>query len=250
MKKNYQLTIKYDGTNYYGWNPQNNYPTILQTLSKALGQFYLHDAKIYGSGRTDRQVHALGQVASCHLDIAYSRGRLKKLWNNHLPPQIQIIKIKVVANDFHARYSAVSKTYQYQIVKPGLNDVFNCNYYYIYDFTKLNFALIKKGSLFFAQKHNFLSFSSLTIKEQKIKKDFMRQIYDVKIKQSQNKLIFTITGNGFLKHMVRKIIGTLIALGEEKISFDQLQVMINQKDPQSVAFKAPPCGLYLKKVNY
>ena len=250
MTKNYQLTIRYDGTNFYGWNPQINHPTILQTLSDALSQFYSHPTKIYGSGRTDRHVHALAQIASCHLNIAYDPTRLKSLWNNHLPPQIKITKIKIVANDFHARYHAVAKTYQYQIIKPGLNDVFNHNYYYIYDFSNLNFQLIKLGSNFLVNKHNFLSFSSLTIKEQKNIKNFIRQIYDIKISQSTNKLIFTITGNGFLKHMVRKIIGTLIALGEGKITLKQLKLMVKQKNPQSVPFKAPPCGLYLKKVNY
>ncbi len=247
--KNYKLTIRYDGSNFYGWNPQTNYPSILKSLSSSLQSFYNKPCKIYGSGRTDRGVHALNQVASCHLDIDFSILLLKKMWNKHLPKAIRIIDIKMVNKDFHARYSALSKTYKYQIILPSKNDAFNQNYYYIYDFSNWDFKLLQKGIDFFCQKNNFLSFSSLSLKEQK-DKDFIREIIIFSLTKSSNKITFLIEGNGFLKHMVRKIIGTLIALGEKKINLIDLEAILKAKNPRVAKFKVPPQGLYLKKVKY
>ena len=241
---NYLLTICYDGTNYNGWQIQPNQKTVQGELELALKQIFKIEIKTTASGRTDTGVSALGQTVNFVSDVKFGEYSLKGYLNTILPDDIRVQNVKIVNENFNARFSAKKKTYAYnfyvsKISKPYL-DKFATRVPYNLDFEKLETEL---KSLI--GEHDFTSLSS--VDTQTISK--VREIYDVTLIKNGEVFTVSFTGSGFLKNMIRVIMGTAfdIARGKIKLSFNEI---LDKKDRKFGGKTAGAVGLVLVSVDY
>ncbi len=244
MKFKYLLTIKYDGSKFYGWNKQPNLVTIHSSIENALVNVFNEKVKIISSGRTDRYVHAKRQIFS--IEENYDKNKIKKIkFCLNKIEGIKIIKIEKVLKKFHPRFDSISKTYLYKIqVNKNTAKEKNKNYEFQY-FYKYNLKLLINDSKKFIGKKNFASFSS-----KQNYNSYEREIFDIKIYKRFSYIYIEVTGNGFMRYMVRNIVGSLLAKNRNKYTEEQFNdLFLNPKRGKS-HFKAPGSGLYLKKVNY
>lgn len=245
-EKNIKLVIAYDGTGYFGWQRQINRPTIQGTIEEKIEIMIGKHVSLIASGRTDAGVHALHQVANFRVSSAITPDVFLKSLNSLLPDSIIIKEAEYVPLDFHARYNAKSKVYEYRIYNKKLQSPFLRNYAWhisrLLDLKAMEECLeIIKGA------HDFSSFSSTG--DAKI--DPVRTIIQAKLRiQKDNLLRFNFEANGFLRHMVRNIMGAIVKVGLGEISVDSFCEILKSRDRQKVGVKAPPGGLYLKDVRY
>lgn len=240
----FMATLAYDGANYYGFERQNELPTIELALNNAFYNWLKENVKIVGSGRTDRFVHALGQVIHFDLTKDINPLAIKKALNSFLPNDIKVLDVKKVDMSFHARFSAIKKEYHYVINTKDL-DVFKERYAtYCYN---LDLKAMKEAMSYLLGKHNFRSFSSIHTNSLK---DFNREIYNIDILEEKHLIIFKFIGNGFLKYQVRRMMGLLIEIGKGKYKANYINNILNKEDPRACQFIAPGKGLYLYKVYY
>lgn len=239
----YLIKFSYDGTLYSGYQKQNDKPSIQEEIEDSLSKIYNEKIKIYSSGRTDAKVHALCQIA--HYD-ASKKMDLKKLvysLNSLTNDDIYIKSIEKVSDNFHARYDVISKEYIYKI-NIGKYNPLSRNYVYQYN-KDLDIESMRKAINLFLGKHDFKSFSTDTLD-----KDTIREIYEVKITKNKNIITISFIGNGFLRYMVRNMVGLLIEIGEGKRCIDSVTEILKAKDRKKSGIKAPGMGLYLKCVKY
>lgn len=245
MVCNYKIIIEYDGAHFHGFQKQKNAPrTIQDELEAALK--IINDDKVVsvnGSGRTDAQVHALNQVCTFALDMELDEDKLRYRLNNLLPEDIYVKEVVKVANDFHARYHAVSKNYQYRL-NMGVYNVFERNYVYQYN-KPLDIEAMQKASEAFIGKKDFRSFSSATSKQ-----DTIKEVFKIDFKVENDLLIVDFYGSGFLRYMVRKMMVALIDAGQNKLDAAQILEILNQKNINFYSKVARPEGLYLVAVLY
>ena len=239
----YLAIVQYDGTSFMGWQIQSNARTIQEEIEKVLSKVLNTPTKIFGSGRTDARVHSIGQTFHFDSKEIDDLGKFTYSINSLLPEDIYIVSIKKVADDFHARFSAKDKTYLY-ILNTGRYDVFNRNYTNQY-LRELDIKAIKEASKLFLGEHNFKNFTS----KEEDKDNYIRTINSFDVVMNGDAISFYINGNGFMRYMVRMIIGTLIEVGLGKLSLEEVKQYLNDKDNQ-VPYKASPEGLFLYKVNY
>ena len=239
----FKITIQYDGTNYFGWQMQSEKRTIQKEIETALAP--LNDEKrviITGAGRTDTGVHALGQVAHFNLDTNLKTTELLKAINARLPSDIRIIDLKQTNDEFHARFSAKRRYYRYQCFL-GDNLLFKNQSWFTGEIEQSKLDI-------FANKitgtHDFLSFSKLN----KQQENTLCSIYLSKWFKTENMLIFNVCGNRFLHHMVRYLVGTMVAGVQNKISIDYFEELLNNPHKNVKIFKAPPEGLILIGIDY
>lgn len=242
----YFIRISYDGTNYHGWQYQKNAHSIQQMLERAFSLILKEEVKLTGCGRTDAGVHAREFYA--HFDFSKtldSKVRKKLVFNlnGYLPQDIAISALLPVQVSANARYSAISRTYQYIITT--VKDPFLQGYAY-YIFGDLDPELMNRGARFLLNTHDFTSFSKVNTQT----KTNLCRITEVHWDRVGDQLIFTIKANRFLRNMVRAIVGTLIELGRGKIDMKDLQRIIDGKDRSLAGDSVPACGLYLVKVEY
>lgn len=239
----YLLTFSYDGTNYSGYQKQNGKKTIQSEIENVLSKINNQKIIISASGRTDAKVHALNQKA--HFDVLkkLNLDKLKHSMNSLLPDDIYIKKIKKVGNNFHARYNVIEKEYVYKI-NIGEYNPLEKNYVFQYNH-ELNINDMIKGLELFIGTHDFKSFSTDTLD-----KDTVRTIYDAKLKLRKNIIEISFKGNGFLRYMVRNMVGILIEVGEGKRNYLDIKRVLECKDRREAGIKALPNGLYLKNVKY
>ncbi|WP_139365019.1 tRNA pseudouridine(38-40) synthase TruA [Litchfieldia alkalitelluris] len=240
-----KCTISYDGTHFNGYQIQPNKRTVQETIEQVLTQMHKSPVRITGSGRTDAKVHAMGQVITFDTTLDIPSVRWKKALNTLLPDDIAIIHVEQVTEDFHARFSVVKKEYRYKISRTVEKDVFSRHYLYHYpyqlDLEMINFAMnLIKGT------HDFTSFCSAKTDV----KDKVRTIYEAGIIENEDELIFRFVGNGFLYNMVRILVGTLLEVGQKRISLEQIEQMLEVHDRSLAGKTAPGHGLYLWKVDY
>lgn len=235
--------ISYKGTSFYGFQIQKNEKlrSIQKEFEDVLNKIFHEDIKISASGRTDKGVHALGQVI--HFDIAQEMSlyRLRYSLNCLLPKDIHVISLEKVDEEFHSRYLAKSKTYRYIVSlkepSPFLID-------FVYTVKKpLDIDLMKEGMKLFLGEHDFHNFCTND-------EDFVRKIYSFDVEEKDGLFIFNIKGNGFRRYMVRMIMGTIIELGLKKITLKDVDELINTEQMCRVRYKAPAEGLYLVAVDY
>jgi len=241
--RNIKLTIEYDGTNYYGWQSQKNLKTIQETIQNALKKILQHDIKLNGAGRTDRGVHALAQIANFKTHSAIGLSKLKKALNSLLPADIVVKKIKEVNFAFHSRFSSKSKVYQYIILNQKYPSAFLKDKVYFYPYP-LDLQLMKKAARFLKGKHDFRSFQIAD----KVKRNSIRTIKDIRIQKKKNIIYINIEADGFLRGMARSIVGTLIEIGRGKPL--DIKKILKAKNRKTAGPTAPACGLYLVKVSY
>ncbi len=242
---NIKLTISYDGTLFYGFQIQPNKRTIEQELLNALNKLTNDVNKLIGSGRTDRGVHARKQIINFHTASRIPINKWPIALNSILPADIQVLDAQVVADDFHARYNVLKKTYRYYLTTSPFPDIFQRNYTYAHPI-ELNWDRMQAGCQYLIGTHDFSSFSASNTEV----KNKVRTIYQCQIEPENGRYYFEITGNGFLYNMVRIIIGTLILLGEEKINEKELAQIIEARDRTKAGKTVPAHGLFLWDVVY
>lgn len=239
----YLIELSFLGTNYYGWQKQLVQPTVQAELNKSLSIFFRENISTVGCGRTDTGVHAICFYAHFELDSAIddSKDAIYHL-NAILPPDIAIKNINLVPDDFHARYSAISRTYTYLITK-NKNPILMDRAWF-YDKT-INTQLIKDNLSTLIGIHDFSAFA----KKMPIN-NYNCNIYNAKIMEHKDYIIFSITANRFLRQMVRSIIGVLISIGTNVAEENLLNELLLHKDRSKIKIIAPPQGLYLTRVTY
>ena len=237
--------VQYDGTNFVGWQIQPEGRSVQEEIEKVISRILDTPTKIYGSGRTDAGVHAFAQTF--HFDTNKENvdlGKLRYSFNALLPLDIHIISLEVVEDNFHARYDVVSKTYLYSL-SLGEYDVFTRRYSTQLP-RELNVEAMKKAAHLFIGEHCFKNFTSKEVD----KKDFVRTVYEFEITQVENTILFRINGTGFMKYMVRMIVGTLIEVGLNKMNEDDISALLDSKIRTITPYKAPAEGLFLMNVEY
>lgn len=238
-----KMTFAYDGHNFQGFQKQSSGRSIQSEIEAVLSRLFDQTTLIFASGRTDIGVHALGQVAHFDMEKNFDLERLRFSMNRLLPNDIHINRLEVVSSDFHARTQAHHKTYRYLINMGEANPFFE-NYRYEIK-RKLDVEKIKECLHLFLGEHRFHNF---TIKEED-QQDFVRKIYNFDLRTEGDVLTFTITGSGFMRHMIRMMIGVLVAIGLGKETRDYIVNNLTAVR-YPVNYKVPGCGLYLVEVNY
>jgi tRNA pseudouridine38-40 synthase len=244
--RNIKLLIEYDGTNYLGWQVQPKGPTIQGILEEKLGLLTGEKIRLFGSGRTDSGVHAICQVAHFKTENSMDTHRMQRALNSLLPPDIVIQKMEEVEESFHARKHSKSKVYEYRILNRNLRSVFHRAYVWHIP-QKLDFKEMGKATQYLIGEHDFSSFRSVGSPT----RTTVRKVIRAEWKRGRSGLVrFEIEANGFLKQMVRAIIGTLVEVGKGKISAGEFRKIFESKDRKKAGPTAPAHGLFLKEVKY
>jgi tRNA pseudouridine38-40 synthase len=242
--RNIKLIIQYDGTNYCGWQIQRNGTTIQGLLVKFLNRLEGGSVTLHGAGRTDAGVHALDQVANFFLEKDLGCGQLKRAINANLPPDIRVISAEEVAPDFHARYSARHKTYRYQIATGDQVSPFEYRYLYHYPY-RLDLDSMRRAARSLVGTHDFIALATASDMESTI-----RTLTEVKLEEQSDRIVIEVSGNGFLRYMVRTIAGTLIEVGRGKILAEDMESILLGRDRARAGPTAPAHGLTLLRVEY
>lgn len=240
----YLIKFSYDGSNFFGYQKQKNRRTIQGELERVLCIIAKKNVFVSASGRTDALVHAYEQCAHFDLENIIEPNCLKKGMNSLLPDDIYIKEVSFVHKNFHARFDVVKKEYCYKINMGEFNPI-ERNYIYQLNHS-LNLDKINESLKFFKGEHNFKSFTKSTNEID----NYVRIIYDILIDVSNDIVTITFIGNGFLRYMVRNIVGTLIFIGEGKIEPNCVKTILEYEDRKKAYKTAPANGLYLKKVYY
>jgi len=243
--KNIKLTIEYDGTSFCGWQNQPRGRTVQNEIEKALSILLKKKVKIYGAGRTDSGVHALGQVANFKEKIAIPTGKIPLALNGLLPEDIVIKSAEEMDPSFHARYSAVGKKYIYKINNTKFRKPLLRNYAYLVPY-ELDLEKMITASKYFIGEHDFKGFmaSGSSVK------NTVRTIYSFDVCMIDNMIIIETRGNGFLYNMVRIMVGTLVDVGRNKIKAHELPLIIGSGIREKAKHTAKAQGLYLAEVYY
>ena len=257
---NYKIILEYDGSRYNGWQRQGNTDNTIQgKLEEILSRYFGQAIEVHGSGRTDAGVHALGQVANFKVsnpelllkDENLHCEKLTAALNSYLPEDIRIIRTYVADDRFHARLNAKAKTYRYKLCLSSKRSVFERKYCAMLPETgaHLDIDIMRAASQAFLGEHDFVGFS-----DTKTKKSTVRRVDSISFSQEtiDNAYYLTIdfTGNGFLYHTVRLMMGTLIQIGLGNCSPSIIKDILETKDRKKVPYMAPAEGLFLVKVEY
>ena len=241
----YVMSFSYDGSCFYGYEKQPKLKTVEGSIEDILTTVNNNKkVSIQASGRTDKGVHAIEQVAHFDLDVNINLYGLKKLLNKRLNGEIYINNIDIVNDNFHARYDCIEKTYVYYI-NIGNYDVFKRNYIYQYN-KELDILKMEDAINCFLGKHDFRSFC----KEEKKRENCIRNISSVSLDIDNDLIIIRFTGDGFLRKMVRNMVGILIEVGCGKKNKMDILDLLNSCGLKKCPKGVPGCGLYLEKVKY
>lgn len=246
MRKNFKLIIEYDGSSYHGWQRQKNRKTIQGEIEKAIMTITGKKIALTGSGRTDAGVHAFGQVANFYCDTEISPEVFQRGLNSLMPKDIIIKECNTVNEKFHARYDAKAKTYQYRILNRTTPAAI-CRQYAWFIKKKLDLDAMQSAILHIIGINDFKAFEGAGSPRSSTK----RRVINADLQQKKKKyLIFEIEADGFLRFMVRNIVGTLLDVGLCKITPDDFKKILLSKDRNLAGATAPPHGLFLMNVKY
>ncbi|HUT33253.1 MAG TPA: tRNA pseudouridine(38-40) synthase TruA [Planctomycetota bacterium] len=244
LRRNLKLTVEYDGTNYHGWQRQANAPSVQQALEEGISRVVGHAATLYGSGRTDAGVHALGQVANFHTSTAIPAERLPHAINAHVADDIAVLRAEDVAADFHARYSAKRKTYRYRIVCRPVRPAVGAAFVH-WQRQPLDVAAMRRAAALFLGEHDFAAFESHSEGEGSV-----RTISRSDLEEAGERLDYYVAANGFLYNMVRAMVGTLLEIGSGRRPPDDVARLLASRDRSLAGRTAPAKGLCLMAVEY
>ena len=266
----WKLTLAYDGTEFRGWQVQPGERTIQGDLQAALGRVTGESPLPQGSGRTDAGVHALGQVASFALAAPIPAENLQRALNRTLPPSIRILEARAVPNVFHARHSAVAKTYEYRVFQGTICPPTLARYVYACSWP-MDVAALQTSARLIEGEHDFLSFAAtdpdLTTRnlESSSERDMetkvlpaplttIRTIYSSGWEERRTEagalLVYRVRGSGFLHHMVRNLVGTMLEVGRSKLRASQIPEILAARSRDAAGPTAPARGLFLVSVEY
>lgn len=243
---NYKLLVQYDGTDFHGWQIQEGHRTVQGELTHALSLIEGRSVHVHGSGRTDAGVHAEGQVASVEIQREIVATKLRAAINGNIGRDVRVLSCEAVANDFHARYSALEKTYVYRIVNGPVISPFWWRYAH-HDARELDRERMKAVGELFCGEHDWTAFSAA----QSDVEDRVRTVTRVEISERPDSLIeIRVSANGFLRYMVRAMAGTLMAVGRGELDRDAVAEAFQTRVRPTAAVTAPACGLTLVSVRY
>ena len=246
MLNNFKLTIEYDGTEYQGWQSQKNGRTIQEVIENAINIMTGKKVSLTGSGRTDAGVHALGQTANFHCNTELGPETFQKGLNSLVPDDIVIKECKEVDEKFHARYDVKSKIYEYRILNCKTPAAIGRQYAWFIR-KKLDLNAMESAVSHIIGEHDFKAFEGTGSP----RLHTTRNVMNAKIEQKNtNCLYFEIEADGFLRFMVRNIVGTLVDVGLDKITPDDFKQILISKDRNKAGATAPPHGLFLMHVKY
>lgn len=243
MAQNYKLVLSFDGTDFHGWQRQPNRRTVQGVVEDSLAKIAQKKIHVIGAGRTDAGVHAQGQVAHFRANLQIKEEELLRALNAILPDEARVISVEKVHPDFHARKMALSKTYQYRIFNSPSISPFLIRYVYHWS-SPLQLEWMEKAALLFVREADFSGFSSNRFLQP------VRKVQKSQIKKNGPVIIYTIEANGFLRYMVRTIVGTLLEIGKGKMAPERIEEIFKKKNRFLAGPTAPAKGLCLMKVNY
>mgnify|MGYP005709268541 FL=1 len=238
----YFIDISYDGSNYHGWQIQPNADTVQHQINLAFSTILNEEINVLGAGRTDTGVHAKKMIAHFDTNQTIDFVKFKYRINGFLKNDISLNDIYKVKEDAHARFSAISRTYEYRVSRN--KNPFSVNSYFL--LRDLDFQSMKKACKFLHGSHDYTSFAKLH------SENYTNncEVFIANWKEDENLLIFTIKANRFLRNMVRAIVGTLIEIGEGKISFSDIETILMSKDRAKAGYSVPANGLSLIDIEY
>jgi tRNA pseudouridine38-40 synthase len=243
-----RITVSYDGTGFHGWQVQPGLPTIQRELQQAIAEIEGRTIEVAGSGRTDAGVHALAQVAAFSIENPIPVDNLRRAMNRLLPRSIRVTSVEETDAEFHPRFAAKAKTYQYRIwraeVCPPMQRLYVCHHPY-----PLDEARMSEYAPLFEGEHDFSAFAASDEKDA-LGATKVRRIFASSVWREDDELIYQVRGSGFLKHMVRMIAGTLIEVGKGNLDRDAL---LERLRPGFAGKSGPAmraCGLRLVSVEY
>lgn len=239
----YFIKLAYKGTNYHGWQSQPNASSVQETLGKAVSVVLNSKVNLMGAGRTDTGVHAKEMYAHFDFEKPFETESIVHKLNSYLPKDIVVYAIIPVQDDAHARFDATKRTYEYHI--NSFKDAFlQDDSWYFHQ--KLDLELMNAAAKLLFNYTDFQCFSKVNTDVN----TFDCTIFEANWKNADNKLIFTISANRFLRNMVRAIVGTLVNVGMRKITLYDFEAIIRSKNRDKAGFSVPAHGLYLTKIEY
>ncbi|HEY6359531.1 MAG TPA: tRNA pseudouridine(38-40) synthase TruA [Vicinamibacterales bacterium] len=243
-----KITLAYDGTRFVGWQRQAEGESIQGALEEALARFEGAAVTVHGAGRTDAGVHALGQVASVRLTCGHDVETLTRALNAQLPDDLRVLDIEEAPPDFHARFSARAKTYRYRIRSGGVASPFDRGYVWNLP-ERLDVDAMRRAAQVLIGRHDFAAFQSAgtTIPDSGAS---FRTIDRSDVRNEGDLVLYEVTGDGFLRHMVRAIVGTLVEVGRGWRPADNIAVLLAGGARAQAGATAPPHGLFLVRVDY
>ncbi|KPK33551.1 MAG: hypothetical protein AMS24_00730 [Chlamydiae bacterium SM23_39] len=241
----YKLKIAYDGSSYHGWQIQKQKPSIQGEIQKALYLLLKENISVIGAGRTDAKAHALCQVAHFFLKKNLDLTKTLSSLNGILPKDIRILNIEKALSSFHARFSSLSKTYNYYISTSIFSYLFKKKYTHFIK-QNLNLSLMRKGAKLLLGTHDFSSFANKNSNNI----NPLKTLTKLNITKKNSIICFELTADGFLYKMVRNIVGTLVDLGRKKITIKDLDYILKAKDRKKASNPLPAHALFLINVEY
>ncbi|MGB0064253.1 MAG: tRNA pseudouridine synthase A [Terracidiphilus sp.] len=266
----WKLTLAYDGTDFQGWQVQPGLPTIQGELQAALGRITGESPLPQGSGRTDAGVHALAQVASFALRAPIPAKNLQRALNRTLPPSIRIFEARTVRSTFHARHSAVAKTYEYRIFRGEICPPFLTRYVYACPWN-LEFDRLQAAARIFEGEQDFRSFAAsdpdqaergresapeeaeagamLRIAPLSMVRTIFSSVWELQACDGGALIVYRVRGNGFLHHMVRNLVGTMVEMGRGQFAAEEIPRILKARSRSAAGPTAPARGLFLHSVE-
>jgi tRNA pseudouridine38-40 synthase len=245
-RRNLKLILEYDGTGYRGWQRQKNVPTIQEVLEEALYRLTGEAIRVIGSGRTDAGVHALAQVANFHTASSLPLSAFLKGFNSLLPPDIAVLEVSEAPGDFHARRAARAKTYHYRIFNRPIRSPLNRRYSWWIPYP-LNLEAMQEAAAALLGEHNFQAFQA---SGSSVQNPVRRVLHAAWERTPGDLLVFAITATGFLRGMVRSLVGTMVEIGKGRRTPQDLKEVLETGERRRVGPTAPPQGLFLVEVLY
>lgn len=243
--KNFKVVISYNGVNFNGYQKQKGLRTVQGEVEKVLFKIHDYEVKSFGAGRTDKGVHAFNQVFNFETNNNMNADDFKRAFNSLLPDDIYVKSVEEVSLNFHSRYSSHDKEYHY-LVNVGEYNPLSKDYVLQYN-KNLNLEKMVAASKLFIGEHDFRNFCAS--EEEKVK-DYIRVIESIEIIKDGDMITFKFKGNGFLRYMVRMIVGILLEIGKGRKKEDFILERLDKKELKRSNYKVNACGLYLVNVNY
>ena len=240
-----KLVVAYDGTDYCGFQVQNNGPTIEGELNRVLSELFGEEIRVIGASRTDSGVHAYCNVAVFDTEARMPAEKMIYAINQRLPEDIRVQSSCEVASDFHPRHTDSRKTYEYRIYNTHVQNPMKRRYA-LWNYHNLDVDKMKEAAAYLVGEHDFKSFCSADSQVEST----VRTIYDLSVTQNGEDIVIRVCGNGFLYNMVRIIAGTLLEAGKGKIEPNEMERILNALDRQAAGPTAPAHGLTLVKYDF
>jgi tRNA pseudouridine38-40 synthase len=249
--RNLKLTLSYDGSDFSGWQVQPQAITVQGTLASAIGRITGEKVLPQGSGRTDAGVHALAQVVTFVTESSVPTENFLRALNDLLPASVRVLDVSEAPPDFHARHSARAKTYRYRIYREPVCPPFLARYVWHYPYPLDEPAMVRTAGLVVG-KHDFTSFAAVDPERGREDEAVsnVREVFSSAWERAGDEFVYTVSGSGFLHHMVRNLAGTFILVGKGTWQTDDITRILEARNRSEAGATAPASGLYLVNVEY